>query len=357
MYHFRKLDTLRFFAFFLVFWQHGFADSFKGISKSNVFNSLITYLTYTGGMGVNIFFVISGFIITFLLIKEHDSSGKTNIIHFYLRRILRIWPLYYLVLISGIFMLPHVFHTFTFNGSILKNLCFLNNFDTKSIEDNPNIGIAWSVAIEEQFYLFWPLFFVIFYKIKLLPHFCLSLIVLSSIFTLTHPISAYYHTFGNINYLMTGCLGALIFTKYQKTYHIKFFFNKVPAYFIIMLILIVRSLESFKCPCNYFWLLYLLLYLWLVMTVVKNENNYSNNIFSRLGKYTYGMYLYHPIILIFVKIAFDLFNLDYNSSIINFILAILSLALTIEISILSYNYIEKPFLNLKGKISTVKTRV
>jgi peptidoglycan/LPS O-acetylase OafA/YrhL len=93
------------------------------------------------------------------------------------------------------------------------------------------------------------------------------------------------------------------------------------------------------------------------MTVVKNENNYSNNIFSRLGKYTYGMYLYHPIILIFVKIAFDLFNLDYNSSIINFILAILSLALTIEISILSYNYIEKPFLNLKGKISTVKTRV
>jgi len=159
--YFNKLDSLRFIAFFLVIWQHAFSNSFNNISDNRIIQTIIDKLTITGGIGVHVFFVISGFLITYLMLQEEKENGKINIGYFYIRRFFRIWPLYYLIMILGIFILPKAFNTFVFNADIFKNLFFLNNFDKSGIEIS-NIGIAWSVAIEEQFYLFWPIIFILF---------------------------------------------------------------------------------------------------------------------------------------------------------------------------------------------------
>jgi len=359
MFHFKKLDTLRFFAFFLVFWQHGFANSFEGISTNKTVLSVITSFTFTGGEGVHIFFVISGFLITFLLVKEHEVSGKIHIKNFYIRRILRIWPLYYLVMISGIFVLPCLFNSFTFEGSVFKNLFFLNNFDISATEHNPNIGIAWSVAIEEQFYIFWPLIFTIFFKKGMLNYFCLAMLIFSTIYLYTsHDANAYFHTFGNINFLMIGCLGATIYARYTKQISSSILMKNA-AFYVVITLTIAIVLISGICKISFINLLLPFNYLWIIIYLVVTSNNNARppTIISKWGKYTYGMYLYHPLIILFVKMTFDLLHIDNLSNFTNTVLALISLAITIVISRFSYIYFERTFLKLKTRFSTVVTRI
>lgn len=355
MFHFRRLDTLRFIAFFLVFWQHGFARSFLGLSGNKTFDSIITALTLTGGVGVHIFFVISGFLITFLLIKENEISGKISIKNFYLRRVLRIWPLYYLIVLSGIFVLPYFIHTFKFDGSILKNLVFLNNFDVNNADSN--IGITWSVAIEEQFYLFWPVFFSLFYKKGLLNYFSLTLFCLSTLYILINPVTSYFHTFGNINYLMIGCFGASIYSNHKERILSGLLLNRKAFYGIIFLVISIKIILDIYINVYFLAVVLPFCYLWIVIYLVGSDKSGLPGYFSNLGKYTYGMYLYHPIVLISLRIGFDLINLDYGNNLINLALATIGLVITILISKLSYNYFEKYFLTLKSKISTVRTRI
>ncbi len=355
--HFKKLDALRFFAFFLVFWQHGFASSFSSLSSNNEVNKIIQTLCLTGGLGVHIFFVISGFLITFLMIKEEEVSGEMNLKFFYVRRVLRIWPLYYLVMILGIFVLPHLFNTFHFSGSAIKNLLFLNNFD----EDHSvaNVSIAWSVAIEEQFYLFWPVLFILFRNKLYLFTVSISLFILSTVYIIQNPVSSYFHTLGNINFLMTGCMGAILYAKYKMNPYINRFINLPLLYLAVFIAILVVVGSKLSGAINYISLIVLpLTYIYTVINLVHRNNDASVSMFSKLGKYTYGMYLYHPLIIIFSKIAFDFLKLSYRENAAqNFLLAILSLTLTIGVSIISYEYFEKKILKFKAKFSFVKTRV
>ena len=355
--YFKNLDTLRFISFLLVFWQHSFSLSFYNMSQIPVINTLIVNLTFfTGGWGVHIFFVISGFLITFLMLKEQHEKGEINIKHFYLRRIFRIWPLYYLVLLYGIFILPHVFKEFTFSGSLFYKLAFLNNFDMQP----SNIGIAWSVAVEEQFYLFWPLVFILLGNKKLILFCCLSVFSYSIFFNLTDTSPVYYfHTFSNLNYLMSGCIGAFFYFKYMKRPWLNHFIKPLFLYFAILFAVVLPVSEGFFWNISHplCFLLLPVIYLYLVVYLVHREDNNPISVFSLMGKYTYGMYLYHPTILILIKIFFDFLMWGYNSPMQNFILSIVALAISIGISILSYEYFEKHILKLKRKFSSVETRI
>ena len=349
--YFNKLDSLRTIAFFLVFWSHAFSSSFKDLSNNYYLQSIIDKLTLTGGIGVNIFFVLSGFLITYLMLQEEKVTKKFNILNFYKRRILRIWPLYYLIMIVGVFVLPLLSDMFYFDGVIIPNLIFLNNFTDF---EPAHIGITWSVAIEEQFYLVWPIIFLLIKSKKKLLVFSLLIFFHSFIFKLMHPATdyAYGHTFGNTIFLMTGCIGGILFMKYE--YKIKNSFVGIPnyLYFNILIIMLLIILPVFNVFFNFLSILTLpIFYLTLILNLTINSNN-NSSLFSKMGKYTYGMYLYHLTILLFVKIVFDLNNLDYiNNASINFIVALLALFITLATSIISYNYFERPFLKLKSRFS------
>ncbi len=356
--HFKRLDSLRFIAFFLVIWQHAFSNSFSEISKNETIQIVINALTNTGGIGVHIFFVISGFLITFIMLNEEKNNGHFNILYFYIRRILRIWPLYYLVMGLGIFILPFIFNTFKFDANIFKNLFFLNNYGFSGIQIS-NIGIAWSVAIEEQFYIFWPILFLFLNNKRTLSFFTLMVFIGSTIFIILYPINSYFHTFGNLNYLMAGCFGALFYFKNDEVFRKSKWMKTNNIFFVSLLAILMISLTPFSQLIYYFSLIGLpFIYLYLVILLVLQSENQKPSLISNLGKYTYGMYLYHPIIIIFVKIIFDLMGIDYQRNIItNLILAIVSLIVTIFISFVSYEYFEKHILKFKDRFSFVKTRI
>ena len=362
--YFEKLDALRFFAFFLVIWQHAFSCIFKGITTNTNLQLIINALTGTGGIGVQIFFVISGFLITFLLISEERQHKRVNLSFFYLRRILRIWPLYYLVMILGIFVLPHLDSCFGFSGNKLMNLIFLNNMSMDGgAPSSINVGcvnIAWSVAVEEQFYLVWPLFFILFrnYK-KLLSLCCVVLFIQITIYIAGHGFETYFSFFGNLKYLITGCWGAFFYSNYKERISASYLLKPNCFYFICFLAVSLIAANAISPFYNYLtmWLLSIF-YLYLVIYSVDKSKGESNSIISLLGKYTYGMYLYHPIILYAAYATVSKLGFDYGKGdLLKSIIAIVSLLTTIGISILSYEYFEKPILKLKSKISAIQTRV
>src|ERR1700733_9049748 len=103
---FPNLDGLRTIAFLMVFFQHGFLSSFAYLHIHNTFLQHSINMICDGETGVSIFFVLSGFLITYLLLAEADRYGKIHPGYFYIRRILRIWPLYYIVITFVFFGYP-----------------------------------------------------------------------------------------------------------------------------------------------------------------------------------------------------------------------------------------------------------
>src|ERR1700693_6351175 len=104
--YFENLDALRFFSFLFVFLFHTkFYEWVHSLTSSNFFLWPARLLS-SGGWGVKFVFVLSGFLITWLLLKEKEKNNKIDIRNFYIRRVLRIWPLYYIVFFIGFFLFP-----------------------------------------------------------------------------------------------------------------------------------------------------------------------------------------------------------------------------------------------------------
>src|SRR2546422_562187 len=155
--YFPNLDGWRFIAFFAVFYHHSFYTPFPEISESPAYK-LLKSTTVNGELGVDFFFVLSGFLIIYLLIAEKQATGKINAKKFYIRRILRIFPLYYLCLFFGFIVTPALKAVLGLVSSETANLTnylvFLANFDIvgqQILPDSGVLGILWSVSIEEQF--------------------------------------------------------------------------------------------------------------------------------------------------------------------------------------------------------------
>ncbi|MBV8051533.1 MAG: acyltransferase [Acidobacteriaceae bacterium] len=140
--HLPSLDGLRAFAAFLVVFYHCFLPSFPG------------------GMGVLAFFVLSGFLITWLLLKEEERFGEVSLSMFYMRRCLRIIPafyVYWLLLVGGHIVLERHLAI----GQAIASLLYVGNYYQALIGD-PKTGLShtWSLGVEEQFYLLWPITFL-----------------------------------------------------------------------------------------------------------------------------------------------------------------------------------------------------
>lgn len=161
--HFANLNPLRFIAAFVVIIAHTEQiKSAKGLT--NVYD--IPAINIMGSLSVDLFFVLSGFLITSLLFIEKASVFNISIKKFIIRRLLRIWPLYFVIMILGFFIMP-LFPVFQIgdpfvnvNDHLLSNsiLYFLFLPHIQSIAIGPILYCAqsWSIGIEEEFYIVWP---------------------------------------------------------------------------------------------------------------------------------------------------------------------------------------------------------
>ena len=140
--HLPALDGIRAVSVFLVMLGHaGLADG--------------------AGTGVNAFFVLSGFLITHLLLNEQERSGQISIRQFYLRRVLRIFPAYYAFLAFSLIVDTYQGDLRSREVALPAALYYLNYFHAVHGHSNASIAHAWSLAVEEQFYLIWPLCLVL----------------------------------------------------------------------------------------------------------------------------------------------------------------------------------------------------
>jgi peptidoglycan/LPS O-acetylase OafA/YrhL len=259
------------------------------------------------------------------------------------------------------------------NANVFYHLSFLSNFDLinrESIGLDQNIksqDITWSVSIEEQFYLFWPLLFAFIPK-KFWIYSIIGVIVISAIYRISHfseqPI-LYFHTLSVLVDLAMGALFACLIKSYSQIR--KVFENSSTSFHAIVitvafcLLLWNKELFSFKygpaisrVVVSFFFALLI-----AAQAITKRESflNLKNFRFaSSWGKYTYGIYLIHPIVLTFVDIIVRTLHLPDNNFISLFFIGVFGFVLTLAVSRLSYKYFESKFLSFKDKFTVIHTR-
>ncbi len=362
--YFENLDGLRFICFLSVFFYHSFHTNSETVKNSPIYSFIKNDIFGNGNLGVNFFFVLSGFLITFLLIQEKKDKGKINIKNFFIRRSLRIWPLFYLCVAFGFLIFPALK---TLLGQIPNEtanpfyyISFLNNFDNinNGQPDSSILAVLWSVAIEEQFYLIWPFILLIFPTKRYWVPFS-SIIVLSLIFRFFNNNDIIYeiHTLSCIGDMAVGAFGAWVILENNKV-KIKFQkLNKVYIFLIYALVLMVYLFRIELLQQNFLLKIAERIIIAVIFLLVILEQNYSHNSFFKLanyrlitqfGKMSYGFYCLHFIgILISVTLTNKLIYTPNLWQVI-FLDTIIALVLTLILGKISYRFIESPFLKMKN---------
>ena len=251
--YFENLDALRGIACLAVMFFH--IPTYLVTDKESLFYRILSVLLSFNGqggkIGVFFFFTLSGFLITYLLYCEKDITKSINIKNFYIRRLLRIWPLYFLIILIGFVIYPCIVVNIGLNyiekANLLLYISFLSNFDVlySSFPTNKILGTIWSVAVEEQFYLIWPIFFILIpSKRNLL---CLKFIFILSVififFNVNDKNLIYYHTFSCTVYLSFGAILAnLLFFDKDKLLN---YLNKISKIYVSIIYIISILLMFF----------------------------------------------------------------------------------------------------------------
>ena len=358
-----EIDGLRALAVITVIFYH-FEISLFG---NDFFNG--------GYLGVDVFFVISGYLITSILVEEYESKNSISILNFYKRRIRRIIPLLFTVILVCIpfawfFLLPS--SLVDFSKSSLSSLTFSSNIYFHFSENayfnfndsNPLLH-TWSLSVEEQFYIFFPFFllFVIKYLDKLFIKFFIILIIINLLIiqfggnlSFNYPYIEENFSFNKSNffgsfYIFTSrfwelLIGScLVFFEKKLKFKKNIYSNFLPK---IGLILILSSVYFFS-EKTFHPSIYTLIPVIGVCLIILFSNKFeltskllSSNLLVKLGLISYSLYLWHYPFLIFQK---NMFENENN---------LLCFALILFTSILSYVFIEKPFRN-KSKTSFKQT--
>ena len=317
----------------------------------------------TGRTGVDIFFVLSGFLISTLLIKEKINIGRVSLKNFYIRRALRILPLAYLFLLVMI-LLNQVFHLGITGNSFLAGFLLLKNLPG-DIHDHWT-GHFWSLSIEEQFYLFFPLLIIWadLNKLLILIIFALSLVLLFSLLGVHHIVDdiplLHFISHGMMYVfwegpfvILTGCLiSVLAFKGFVPAQTAR---NNWPApVCLIVLALVIRS-PSFRFYSPYLSEFIADLFIGLVIMLSIRSTSlitrFLNFRFLRLmGTLSYSIYIWQQI-FIWMPINLPQHLWGLSSDIWFLLTDLLRLAGILSVSILSYYFFEKKLLLLKKHFS------
>lgn len=359
----KGLNTLRFFAAFFVILAHGQISIWKlGFEK---FKDVTIFSR--NGDAVEFFFVLSGFLITYLLQKEIIKTGTISIRKFYLRRVFRIWPLYFLIVAIGFIFLGVLYPRFTgqrfFEFPLLKGLalfiCFLPNLAT-SLYPAGMLFPLWSIGVEEQYYLFWaPLVKLFRSKLTWLIIFFLVItytwyyLLINGDLPFPDKIVHFLKT-QKFYAMATGGFFGLIMCKYPERYRKSFFAGKFAQWAVFVLLGYYYLIGPFPYlgeATGHFFLsgLYGLLILNSAL-LEKTVINLERQPFVYLGTISYGLYMCHMMvdyILRFMAIHFHLERIGFT--LLMPLYHIVLWAGSIGVASLSYRYYESYFLRLKER--------
>jgi len=342
--HFPGLNGIRFFAAFAVMVSH--LELFKQSAGLPTL-SHISFFQMLAIVGVECFFTLSGFLITYLLLEETARTGSIQIRKFYVRRILRIWPLFFLVLVCGFAAASSQMF-----GSI------------------PFAGVLWTVGVEEQFYLLWP---VLLRRFKRSPlALMLGVLALLVVLRVAVPAIAYSlhpgehlpHAWdaglGFFSTLRFECMASggiaayLVQRKHEEA--LAFLHHPTTQLFAIALIAIQTVTGTHDgFVDDTFWGCMFGVVIVNVATNPKSLIRLDHPVLDYLGKISYGVYVYHSFavggaLLMLRSLnggAGIVFNLTYYLA---------SIAITIALAAVSYRFFESRFLRLKPNFTVIESR-
>lgn len=373
--YFPGLNGLRFLAALAVIITH--VELIKGVlGYDNLWHNTLFF--HLGSLGVYFFFVLSGFLITYLLLAEKQQTGRVSIRKFYIRRVLRIWPLYYLVLLLGFFLLPGFdaidipylerdFHDH-FGANLLLYIFILPNLAFSFFRAVPHIGQAWSIGVEEQFYLAWP--WLIARSKNILRTLLYTLFVVVAIKALVLLMGIWFSnatwylalkTFlamSKFECMAIGALGAYVLFMRQE-FTLRIFFHKIT--FLLSLAAIPMLLYCVPVPFqDGVHLPFSLAFLCIILNVAANNRFQwllENGPMSYLGKISYGIYMYHLMIIpVCIWFLGKILNVHEDGR-FTVMVYLSSISTTIAVSAFSYSLIESRFIRMKHAFTKVKSGI
>lgn len=364
--YFKNLDLLRFMAAYLIVllhcffgWKVKFGDpAFLHSLLSDEALKKLEIVIHNFSFGVDIFFLISGFLLTYLLLCEREKTGKVDILRFYIRRAYRIWPLYFLLVLTAPLLTYFINEQ---NPTYPYHFLFAGNFDL--IENGPKSAATnhlWSICIEEHFYLLCPLILG-FIPMKRLPQALLGIIFISFIArafyipTLKdYGMGMYVHTLSRIDVLALGSLfGYMVYHRQLKFHHPLL----IRLLVYIMFLLVFFNVDYKACGDflsdtmkKYCFVLPIAYWLGNFMFNPTALRFPGTNLFNLFGKASYGIYMFNPVIILLTVVFFE------KNGWQNYFLFLLIVHLMLAaVTFLSYRFFEIPFLNLKEKYAVVKS--
>jgi peptidoglycan/LPS O-acetylase OafA/YrhL len=359
-----ELDVLRFFAFFAVFLYHFTrpTDLYVQHGVPRVIAAVGNALMQGGVFGVDLFFVLSAYLITELLLREKEQCGSLDVPGFYVRRILRIWPLYFFYIGLALIPIFNRSHAFTWHHAAAFVLLAGNwsiivwGWPIPSI-----VGPLWTVSIEEQFYLAWP---PIVRQLSRsgIARAALGMLLVSNITRVAMVAlhggmnSVWCNTFGRLDPIVFGILVAVMLR------------GRIPNFGLpSRLAMVSCGIAPLALVANYWhihepqkleWIPTLVGFpvvaasCTLMMVGVLGVSFQMPRFLVYLGKISYGLYVYHALGNVLSGALIPV----HNSFLQLALRPAAALAITILLAAVSYAVLEKPFLRLKERFAHIESR-
>jgi peptidoglycan/LPS O-acetylase OafA/YrhL len=383
--YFPELDGLRFLAFLLVFGSHG------GLPWATEVATLVTLPLYVisipfgsvasewtagiapgfgrslrvnGWVGVQLFFILSGFLITTLLLREEERFGRVDLRAFWVRRILRIWPLYYLTVAVTFFLLPALDGRLRSPGywSMLRVhlpwfLGFLGNWSMirHGPVGNDAISVLWSVCVEEQFYILCPLLIILVnrhWRLPVVGALMAAAVGLRGWLASGNPdqMRIQYNTFAQLDTLLSGVALALVLERWppgELAARAAAFWSwpVLAATAWLWTRPQLAHVTALRQTWDYvgIWLCGLGIVALPILRPGRLRNWLAVGWMVWLGRISYGLYMDHEVAL-------------WSIPSTGWLAPFLALGLTIVLAAVSYYGFERPFLRLKKAWTRVPSR-
>ena len=362
-----ELDVLRFIAFLAVFMHHALPrDASLYIAKG--FSPAVTQWLLTakeaGAFGLDLFFALSSYLITELLLREHAQRGSFSVSAFYVRRALRIWPLYFTFLALTVLVIPQLIPADRFGPIyIISFALFFGNWvcATQGLPFSVASPL-WSISVEEQFYIGWPLLlrFCGVVRLKQLALTMLFVALLTriglAVYGVDHP-GVWCNTIARLDPIALGAI--LAFALNGRAPQIS---NGVRALMcaaaFVILLLTARYFSHAGPRSIATYALSGFASVVLLLAVLKSDAPLLRvppfSWLVYLGRISYGLYVFH---LFALALMAQLFVVPVLGIPLDFELRLaFSFLLTVVFAVVSYNVLELPFLRLKERFRPVRER-